>query len=148
MYDIPSACFSKRASARLRPRVKSARVPGSSHSNADIMSRNSSVSSRQVEQTTFGVGRDAYNNVVSANQFNHVPFKTREPGPATYTPDRPLKGRKSCTMRPKTAIDSKFRRLSHLLLLSSSLDCGVTGARGLLNRPTTAHQHAHSSRLP
>ena len=72
VYDIPSACFSNRDS--FRSRVKSARVPRSSHSNSDILSRGSA-SSRRAERTTFGAGRDAYNNVVSANQFNHIPYK-------------------------------------------------------------------------
>ena len=40
---------------------------------------------------TFGVGRDAFKNVVSCNKFNYTPFKAKDAGPGWYDPKKPMK---------------------------------------------------------
>lgn len=65
--------------------------------------------------TTFGAGREAFNNVVSVNKFNHIPHCAKLPGPGSYNPKAKNTNRK-IGLRPKTAVDSKFiRSLSDFL---------------------------------
>lgn len=59
----------------------------------------------KLNNTTFGVGRDKFRNVVSVNKFNYTPFSDKDPGPGWYNPKTPEKLRYS--LRPRTACDSK-----------------------------------------
>ena len=71
------------------------------------LSKTATIQTSVEKPTTFGVGRESFNKVVSINNFNYVPFDSVEPGPGAYNPI--VKStKKRYSMRPKTTVDSKF----------------------------------------
>jgi len=57
--------------------------------------------------TSFGVGRDAFNHVVSTNGFNYTPFRPELPGPGNYDPVK-YNVHPKWSMRPRTVKNRKF----------------------------------------
>ena len=56
--------------------------------------------------TTFGVGRDAFDHVVSATGFNYQPHDLKIPGPTSYQPSVSRQQHKY-SMRPRTTASRK-----------------------------------------
>lgn len=83
-----------------------------------------------LNSTTFGVGRESFARVVSANKFNYLPYEPSEPGPGAYTP-KLIKNKSRYSMRPKTAVDSKFSRFI-LIYFNSSLNSTLSWSCCLL----------------